>query len=112
MPQIDSVSSVATVMVNMTVDPSQQEALIQAARPVLPIMAKQPGFVSASLHQSTDGRRVVQYLQWDSVASHEACLGSPDFQTDAAKNFMAFVETNNVAMEVQVFDIVDVTEAA
>lgn len=111
MPTITAPSSVTTVMVNMTVDPGQQDGLVLAAQPVLPIMAKQPGFISATLHKSTDGRRVVQYLQWDSVASHEACLASPDFHVTAATNFMAFIEANNVEMNVQVFDIVNVTEA-
>ena len=111
MPTISAPSKVTTVMVNMTIDPGQQDALIFAAQPVVPIMAKQPGFISASLHKSTDGQRVVQYLQWDSVASHEACMASPDFRSDAAQTFVAFLEANNVAMDVQVFDIVDVTEA-
>ncbi len=111
MPKISQPSDVATVMVSLTVEPAHQDALIAAALPVVPIMAKQPGFVSASMHKSTDGKRVVQYLQWDSVASHEACLASPDFRTNEAIAFMGFLEANNVQMDVQVFDVVDVTEA-
>ncbi len=111
MPTITEPSHVTTVMVNMAVDPAHQDGLILAARPVVPIMAKQPGFISASLHKSTDGRRVVQYLQWDSVASHEACMESPDFQANAAVHFISFVEAHGVTMDVQVFEIVDVTEA-
>ncbi len=110
MPTITDPSHVTTVMVNMAVDPAHQDALVLAAQPVMPIMAKQPGFISAALHKSTDGRRVVQYLQWDSVQSHEACMASPDFQAAAAKNFMSFVEEHGVKMDVQVFDIVDITE--
>ncbi|WP_352680159.1 antibiotic biosynthesis monooxygenase family protein [Mesorhizobium sp. M0184] len=29
-------------------------------------MARQPGFISISLHRSLDGRRIVNYVQWQS----------------------------------------------
>jgi Antibiotic biosynthesis monooxygenase len=29
-------------------------------------MARQPGFISVSVHRSLDGRRIVNYIQWQS----------------------------------------------
>ncbi len=40
-------------------------------------MSRQPGFVSANLHASRDGLRVVNYAQWDSVEALEAMFRDP-----------------------------------
>jgi quinol monooxygenase YgiN len=37
-----------------------------------------PGFISANIHTSLDGRRVVNYAQWRSRDAFEAMLRSPD----------------------------------
>jgi quinol monooxygenase YgiN len=45
--------------------------LVDATRKV---MRKQPGFVSANIHRSLDGRRVTNYAQWRSREAFEAML--------------------------------------
>ena len=37
-------------------------------------MARQPGFISVSLHRSLDGRRIVNYIQWKSRDLLESAL--------------------------------------
>jgi quinol monooxygenase YgiN len=37
-----------------------------------------PGFISANIHTSFDGRRVVNYAQWRSREAFEAMLRNPD----------------------------------
>jgi quinol monooxygenase YgiN len=37
-----------------------------------------PGFISANIHTSLDGRRVVNYAQWRSRDAFEAMLRNPD----------------------------------
>ena len=37
-----------------------------------------PGFVSANIHKSRDGKRVVNYAQWRSMGDFEAMLKNPD----------------------------------
>ena len=37
-----------------------------------------PGFISANIHTSLDGRRVVNYAQWRSRDAFEAMLRSPE----------------------------------
>jgi quinol monooxygenase YgiN len=37
-----------------------------------------PGFISANIHTSLDGRRVVNYAQWRSRDDFEAMLRNPD----------------------------------
>jgi hypothetical protein len=41
-------------------------------------VAKMPGFVSANLHASRDGLRIVNYAQWESVEDLERMLSDPD----------------------------------
>jgi heme-degrading monooxygenase HmoA len=45
-------------------------------------MAHQPGFVSISLHRSLDGRRIVNYVQWQSRDELEAAHKSPQFRKE------------------------------
>src|SRR5271167_3665237 len=37
-----------------------------------------PGFVSANIHVSTDGTRVVNYAQWQSADAYQAMFNDPD----------------------------------
>ena len=45
-------------------------------------MARQPGFISVSLHRSLDGRRIVNYIQWQSRALLQAAHQSPEFRKE------------------------------
>ena len=43
-------------------------------------MARQPGFVSISLHRSLDGRRIVNYVQWENRDLLRSAHQSPEFR--------------------------------
>jgi len=45
-------------------------------------MAQQPGFISISLHRSLDGRRIVNYVQWQSRGELELAHRSPQFRRE------------------------------
>jgi heme-degrading monooxygenase HmoA len=45
-------------------------------------MARQPGFVSISLHRSLDGRRIVNYIQWQNRDLLQAAHKSPEFRKE------------------------------
>lgn len=42
------------------------------------VMRHLPGFVSANIHVSTDGTRVVNYAQWQSAEAYSAIFDNPD----------------------------------
>lgn len=44
-----------------------------------------PGFVSANIHKSHDGRRVVNYAQWRSREDFEAMLQNADARPHMAR---------------------------
>ena len=61
-----------------TVDPRRQTELVDALdRATVQIFATVPGFVSANLHVSLDGTRVVNYAQWASAEQYEAAMALP-----------------------------------
>ena len=41
------------------------------------VMREQPEFMSANMHESLDGKRVVNYAQWRSKADFEAMQKNP-----------------------------------
>lgn len=68
-------------------------------------MSKQPGFVSANLHASRDGLRVVNYAQWESTEAFKAMLANP-----ACRGHMD--EAEKLAKpDVHLYDVVSTTHA-
>ncbi len=60
------------------VTPETQQPLVQLLNTATEqVMRHRPGFVSANIHASLDGTRVVNYAQWRSQADFEAMLGDP-----------------------------------
>lgn len=43
-------------------------------------MAQQPGFISIILHRSTDGNRIVNYIQWQNRELLQKAHHSPEFR--------------------------------
>jgi quinol monooxygenase YgiN len=73
MPTITHADGRVTMINLFTVKPEECEMLIQILTDAIRRMtAQRPGFVSASLHASLDGTRVVNYTQWQSRAAFEA----------------------------------------
>ncbi|MGH9630468.1 MAG: antibiotic biosynthesis monooxygenase family protein [Bryobacteraceae bacterium] len=65
-----------TVIVHFATEPDKQQELIDTILDGVETMTKQPppGFVSANLHRSHDGTRVVNYAQWRSLEDYKAFL--------------------------------------
>ena len=67
MPTISTSDEVLTVINVFTVAPENQARLIDLlTRATDSSVSHVPGFISASLHRSRDGRRVAMYAQWRS----------------------------------------------
>jgi quinol monooxygenase YgiN len=75
---IEQGSGVATLINVFTVRPDRQRALVETlAQATEQVMRHQPGFISANIHASTDGGRVVNYAQWESPDAFRAMLANP-----------------------------------
>jgi quinol monooxygenase YgiN len=61
-----------------TVDPAQQQHLIERwQKATEDVLRYLPGFISANLHRSLDGTKVVNYAQWESREAFQAMLQDP-----------------------------------
>jgi quinol monooxygenase YgiN len=61
-----------------SVTPENQQPLIDLlTKATSQTMAKLPGFVSANVHRSFDGRKVVNCARWESQAHFEAMRQNP-----------------------------------
>jgi quinol monooxygenase YgiN len=61
-----------------TVEPENQRRLIDLLiAATKKVMNKQEGFISANIHKSLDGTRVVNYAQWKSREAIEKTLKNP-----------------------------------
>src|SRR5262249_59120118 len=62
---IRSNSDIVTLINIFTVEPSNQERLLQLlTEGTETLMSRQPGYISASSHKSKDARKVINYAQW------------------------------------------------
>jgi heme-degrading monooxygenase HmoA len=75
MTQIVQGHEIVTLINVFTVAPQDQQALIDVlVEATKQVMNTQPGFLSANIHKSLDGTRVVNYAQWRSREDFEAML--------------------------------------
>ena len=62
-----------------TVEPQRQTELFEPLdRATDETFAGTPGFISANLHVSLDGHRVVNYVQWASMPDYEKAMARPE----------------------------------
>ena len=80
MPEIHENSDVVTQITTVKVPPDNQSEVLQLMAERARFMARQPGFVSVSLHRSKDGSHVVNYVQWNNRKQLEAAHHSPEFR--------------------------------
>lgn len=79
MINISTENKVATLINVFTVEPENQQRLVDMLiEATEKTMKKMPGFVSANIHKSADGVRVVNYAQWRSREDFEAMLKNPE----------------------------------
>ncbi|GAA4951858.1 antibiotic biosynthesis monooxygenase [Streptomonospora halophila] len=75
---IETGAPVATLINVFTVRPERQRELADClAAATDEVMRHVPGFVSANIHISGDGERVVNYAQWESAESFQRMLQDP-----------------------------------
>jgi quinol monooxygenase YgiN len=79
-------AEILTLINVFSVGPDRQEELanllIEATEQT---MRHLPGFISANIHTSLDGRNVVNYAQWRSREAFEAMLRNPDARPHMAR---------------------------
>src|SRR5690349_23791474 len=80
MPQIRTDTQTVTQITIVEAEPGKQAEALSLMQERARFMARQPGFVSISLHRSLDGRRLVNYIQWQNRELLQSAHQSPDFR--------------------------------
>ena len=81
MATISKDNNVVTLINVFTVEPENQQRLVDMlVEATEKTMKNVSGFVSANIHKSLDGVRVVNYAQWRSREDFEAMVKNPEAQ--------------------------------
>ncbi len=80
MTTLDPKDGHAVLINTFQVKPERAEELLDILHQAAGTMRELPGFVSANLHRSEDGTRVVNYVQWRTKADFETMLKNPAAQ--------------------------------
>src|ERR1700722_15542114 len=73
MTTISPENPVITFINVFKVEPANQGRLVELLTEATEVsVSRAPGFVSASLHRSTDGTKVTMYAQWRSIDDYQA----------------------------------------
>ena len=92
MPDITVDRQPVTQITLIELAPGEQEEALGLMRERARFMATRPGFISISLHRSLDGRRIANYVQWQSRELLQAAHKSPEFRKEWGR-FDALTET-------------------
>jgi heme-degrading monooxygenase HmoA len=82
MPHIRTEKQPVTQITVVESEPGKQAEALSVMTERARFMARQPGFISISVHRSLDGRRIVNYVQWQSRDQLQAAHKSPEFRKE------------------------------
>ena len=82
MPHIRTDNQPVTQITIIEPEPGKQAEALSLMTERARFMATRPGFVSVSLHRSLDGRRIVNYVQWQSRDLLQSAHKSPEFRKE------------------------------
>ena len=92
MPEIRRDPRFATFINTFRCRPQDQDEVVRINVEIVDQVAStSPGFISASVHRSTDGSRVFNYLQWETAEHLAAMQRSAAFQA-IARQFAGLIE--------------------
>jgi heme-degrading monooxygenase HmoA len=105
MPNIHTDKQPVTQITIINAAPEKQDEALAMMAKRARVMAQQPGFVSISLHRSLDGRRIVNYIQWESRELLHSAHQSPAFR-QAWREFDALTDQ----IDPQLYEVAEVLD--
>ncbi|MFK0693183.1 antibiotic biosynthesis monooxygenase family protein [Mesorhizobium sp. IMUNJ 23033] len=82
MPHIRTDNQPVTQITIVDSEPDKQAEALSVMTERARFMTRQPGFISISLHRSLDGRRIVNYVQWQNRDLLRLAHQSPEFRKE------------------------------
>jgi len=80
MPSIQKEQQPVTQITVVEPEPGKQAEAMSLMMERARFMARQPGFISISLHRSLDGKRIVNYVQWENRDLLHSAHHAPEFR--------------------------------
>ena len=71
-------ANLVTVINKFSVEPENHKRLLQLLDDLRVVVEKQPGFISANVHRSFEGTRIVSYAQWNTKEDYQAVYTNSD----------------------------------
>lgn len=106
MAALDPDSGYYVLINTFTVEPADAERLLdELTRATRERFQSRPGFISANLHLSIDGRHVANYAQWRSRSDYEAA--SADNEVKAHMERAASVATSFDPIYYELREVID-----
>jgi len=106
MIHIEAGKQTVTQITVIEAEPEKQNEALSLMAERAQFMARQPGFVSVSLHRSEDGTHVVNYVQWTDKERLTKAHHSPEFRKKWPK-FGELVQD----VEPSLYDVVQIEAA-
>jgi len=105
--QLSAPSEGPVVLLNLfTVAEPDADALLEAWRDDAAYFKRQPGFISAQLHEGVGGRAAyLNYAVWESLAQFRAAFANPEFQRKLAAYPDSVVAAPHLFRKLAVTDI-------
>ena len=76
---IEEGTSTVTLVNVFTVEPKDQQRLVEHwQRATNEVICHLPGFISANVHRSLDGTKVINYAEWESQDAFSSMLHNPE----------------------------------
>lgn len=82
MPHVQAKQQPVTQIIVVETQPDKQAEVLSLMTERARFMARQPGFISISLHRSLDGKRIVNYVQWQDRDLLQSAHSSPEFRKE------------------------------
>jgi heme-degrading monooxygenase HmoA len=82
MPYIRADHQPVTQITVVEPEPGKEDEALSLMTERAHFMARQPGFISISLHRSLDRKRIINYIQWQSRELLQAAHKSPEFRKE------------------------------
>jgi quinol monooxygenase YgiN len=77
MTTISKENNYLTLINVFTVNPANQQKLVDLLVQATESVKRIPGFISSSLHRSLDGAKVTMYAQWKSIEDYNSMRANP-----------------------------------
>lgn len=111
MPRISEDSHICTVIVTVDAEPELLSTLEAHARMGLRRFLESSGFLGGALHVSSDGGRLVQYLQWASEAEYLACVNDPVWDdVPSTQSFLEAVDSGRARLDARLYRVITSSE--